>query len=118
MSNDVVEHASLRWLRIELLTLGPPDERDDFLAEPLEAATVAVLVFLRQRCEIGREARSRVALADPRALRDVRRDLRCELPIRVHLLAVPPQESQVFSDLARRRLESGVCRRAVGDAAE
>src|SRR5437867_9989734 len=118
VSNGVAEHATLRRLFGELMFRDPADERDDLLAEPLEATTVDALVFRTQRFEVGREARSRIALADPRSLHDVRRDLRSEGRVRVRLLAMALEEAKELADLARCGFERCFRGRPVRDAAE
>src|SRR6266545_3893941 len=91
VSSDVGERASLRRLRAELVLRDLSDERDDLLAEPLEAATVRALVFRSQRIEVRREARSWIALTDKRSFRDVRRDRRRERRLRIDVFSVAPQ---------------------------
>src|SRR5439155_6315528 len=61
VGNDVAQNSPLRGLGGELAVGEFADEGNDLLAEPLEAAAVRTLVFLRQWHEVRREARSRIA---------------------------------------------------------
>src|SRR5439155_7748252 len=74
VGNDVAEQASFRRLRRELVGWVLADEGDEFLAQPLEAATVSAFVFRTELFEAWREARRRVALSDKRPLHNVRCD--------------------------------------------
>src|SRR5439155_3627744 len=86
--DDVAERATFPGLGGELAFWDAADEVFELLAEPLQAATVGTFVFFRDRFEVGREARRRIALADPRAFGHVRCDLGGEGPVRVDFLAV------------------------------
>src|SRR5438876_7083006 len=88
VGNDVAEQASIRRLRWELVTWDPTDESDDLLAEPLETAAVNLLVLPGERFEVRREAGSRVAVAEPGALDDVRSDPSCERGVGIDVPAV------------------------------
>src|SRR2546426_282687 len=81
------EGAPLRGLGGELAFWDAADEVFEPLAEPLQAATVGTFVFFRDRFEVGREARRRIALADPRAFGHVRRDRCGEGRVRVNVFA-------------------------------
>src|SRR5437899_1041862 len=90
VGNDVAEQASFRRFRRELVGWVLADERDELLPERLEAATVDAFVFRTQRFEVGREARTRVALADKRSLHNVRCDRSRERGVGINVLALAP----------------------------
>src|SRR5439155_2379645 len=118
VGNDVAEQASFRRLRRELVGWVLADERDEFLAQPLEAATVGAFVFRTERFEVRREARRRVALADKRPLHNVRCDRSRERGVGIDVLAMAPQEAKILLDLNRRRFQCRLGRRPIGDASE